>query len=162
MTRERKTQIATIGVLCLAAILAVAAKNGWRWPFSRSSAFREATPQGAIYSMLDAARTGDVKSYPASYTGQMQAELVSSVKESTPESFARYLRDSNAAIKGVAVNEPENVSDREAKVRVEYIYQDRNEVQIIYMEMTAAGWKIARADGAERIKTLVPFGTPVK
>jgi hypothetical protein len=162
MTRERKTQIATIAVLCLAAILAVSAKNGWRWPFSRSSASTEGTPQDAIYVMLGAARTGDVKGYLASYTGQMQAELALSVKESTPESFAKYLRDSNAAIKGVAVNEPEKVSEREAKVRVEYIYQDRNEIQTLYMEKAAAGWKIARADGSERIKTLVPFGTPVK
>jgi hypothetical protein len=32
----------------------------------------------------------------------------------------------------------------------------------MYLERTPAGWKIARVDSAERIKTLVPYGTPVQ
>jgi hypothetical protein len=41
------------------------------------------------------------------------------------------------------------------------VYRDRNEVQFVYLSRSSSGWKISRVDGAERIKTLVPFGTAV-
>ena len=64
--------------------------------------------------------------------------------------------------KGIAISEPQPVTDREVKVRVEYVYQDRNEAQTMYLEKDAGSWKISRVDGAERVKTLVPYGTPVQ
>jgi hypothetical protein len=57
---------------------------------------------------------------------------------------------------------PEITSDREAKARVEYVYQDRNEAQNMYLEKTTTGWKITRVETAQRVKTLIPYGTPVK
>jgi hypothetical protein len=92
----------------------------------------------------------------------MEATLRQSLAETTEPAFAKYLRDSNAAIMGVAVSDPQNITDLEAKVRVEYIYQDRNEAQTMYLEKGPAGWKISRADSDERVKTLIPYGTPVK
>lgn len=127
-----------------------------------SRAKAEATPQDAIYSMLDAARVGDTGAYLRSYTGQMEASLKQSIAETTGAGFAKYLKDANAAIKGVAISEPQPLTDREMKVRVEYVYQDRNEAQTMYLEKQPDGWKIARVDGAERVKTLVPYGTPVQ
>ncbi len=120
----------------------------------------EATPQDAIYAMLDAARTGDVKKYMANYTGQMEQSLQRAKSDSAD--FAKYLRDSNAALKGIAVMEPQSLSDREVKARVEYVYEDRNEVQFFYLEKSRDGWKISRVESAERVKTLVPYGTPVQ
>jgi hypothetical protein len=58
--------------------------------------------------------------------------------------------------------DPQTITDTEAKVRVEYVYQDRNEVQMMYLEKGSRGWKISRTDGDERVETLVPYGTPVK
>jgi hypothetical protein len=112
--------------------------------------------------MLDAARAGDVDAYLGKYTGQMETALRRSVADSGTEAFARYLRESNAAIKGVALSEPQALTDREVKLRVEYVYQDRNEAQSMYLERGPGGWRIARLDGAERVKTLVPYGTPVQ
>jgi ketosteroid isomerase-like protein len=119
-------------------------------------------PQDAIYSILKAARSGDVKTYLASYTGPMEATLRQTVAETTVEAFAKYLKDSNAPLKGIAVSEPQKTNEREASVRVEYIYQDRNETQKIYLEKGPNGWKIARADSDAPAKTLIPYGTPVK
>jgi hypothetical protein len=119
-------------------------------------------PQDVIYAMLDAARAGDVKAYLAHYTGAMEGALRQSISESSGTAFAKYLQDQQAAIKGVAVSEPEITGDAEAKVRVEYVYEDRNEIQTIYLERAGDGWKIARAASDERIKTLIPYGTPVK
>jgi len=128
----------------------------------RPAAKPDPTPQDAIYAMLDAARAGDVKSYLAAYTGQMQTSLKQSLAETGEQGFAKYLKESNAAIKGIAIMEPQVLTDREMKVRVEYVYQDRNEAQFMYLERGTAGWKIARVDGTERVKTLVPYGTPVQ
>ena len=167
MTKERQRQTATIAVLALALGLALARQNGWRVPSLAPSTARPAPgPRdaiyAAIYAMLAGARAGDVNAYLASYTGQMEAALQASVRESTPDGFARYLRDSNAQIKGVALTEPEPLSASQFKVRVEYVYQDRNEAQTIYLEKVDGAWKISRVDGAERVKTLVPYGTPVQ
>jgi hypothetical protein len=42
------------------------------------------------------------------------------------------------------------------------VYEDRNEVQQIQVKRVAGAWRIDRVDGAERIKTLVPYGAPVE
>jgi len=68
----------------------------------------------------------------------------------------------NSAIKGVAISDPQQTGDNAASVRVEYVYEERNEAQTVHLEKVNGIWKIARVDGAERIKTLVPYGTPVQ
>ncbi len=161
MTRERVRQAVTIAVLVAAGGLALGVKTGWRRPPLPATG-AEGAPQDPIYAMLDAARQGDVNAYLGCYTGPMRAALEASVRESGAAGFARYLRDSNAALKGVAISEPERLSGSECRARVEYVYQDRNEVQNLYLEKAGAAWKIARVDGAERVKTLVPYGTPVQ
>jgi len=157
MTRERKTHVITFAVLAAALAVAVAEKAPWK------QATREpAGPQDAIYGMLDAARNGSVPAYLASYAGEMQASLQQSVRESGESAFAQYLRQSNAALKGVALSDPQLVNDSEATVRVEYVYQERNEAQTMHLGKVNGTWKITRVDGVERVKTLVPYGTPVR
>jgi hypothetical protein len=92
----------------------------------------------------------------------MEAPLRQTLAEPAKAGFAKYLRDSNAGLKGVAVSDPQEITDSEVKVRVEYVYQDRNEAQTMYLERTPKGWKISRMDADERIQTLVPYGMPVK
>lgn len=167
MNRQRQAQIVTIAILAAALGVALGRKTGWRLtlPGSLSAAVRpaaEPSPQDAIYAMLDAAREGSVKKYLASYTGQMQAALQQSIAEQGDPAFTQYLKDSNAPIKGIAITEPQILTDTEVKVRVEYVYVDRNEVQFMYLDKVSGAWKIARVDSTERIKTLVPYGTPVQ
>jgi hypothetical protein len=156
---RRKAQIVTIAVL--ACVVGAVIVKRWRPTIAaRPATTAETTPQDAIYAMLDAAREGDVGRYLASYTGQMETSLKQAIADS-PD-FSKYLKESNATIKGVAIAEPQQISDREVKARVEYVFQDRNEVQFMFVEKTPRGWRIARVDSAERIKTLVPYGTPVR
>ena len=171
MNRERIAQALTILTLAAALGAAMARQHGWKMPawstvtgsLSASRQTAEARPQDAIYAMLDAARDGDVKKYLAAYTGSMETALRQSIAESSDAAFRKYLQDTNAALKGVAVMAPDSAAgDREVKIRVEYVYQDRNEAQTMNLEKTASGWKIARVDSAERVKTLVPYGTPVQ
>ena len=168
MSKEKKTAVVTVAVLLGAFAIVVGQKNGWKLAtVTEQIALKtqpkpDQTPQDAIYGMLDAARSGDVKTYLANYSGQMSTALQQSIAESTESKFAQYLKDSNAAIKGVAISEPQQLTDTQVKVRVEYVYQDRNEAQTMYLEKQAGLWKISRVDGAERVKTLVPYGTPVQ
>jgi len=169
--KPRIAQVLAILTLAVALGATAARQKGWKmpgwnelaWNASRLRPAAGATPQDAIYAMLDAARAGDVKKYLAAYTGAMETALRQSIAESSDTAFRKYLQDTNAALKGVAVMTPEAAAgDREVKVRVEYVYQDRNEAQTMNLEKTTGGWKIARVDSAERVKTLVPYGTPVQ
>ena len=168
MTKEKKTAAVTIVVLLGAFAIVVGQKNGWKFSTVtdqislKPQPKPDPTPQDAIYGMLDAARAGDVKAYLANYTGQMSTALQQSISETTESKFAQYLKDSNAAIKGVAISEPQQLTDTQVKVRVEYVYQDRNEAQTMYLEKQSGVWKITQVDSTERVKTLVPYGTPVQ
>lgn len=151
MTKRRQAQVATFAVLAgLVGLIAI-----------RRGPKVEATPQDAVYAMLDAARAGDVSAYLSYYTDEMRGSLKQAVAESTEPGFSRYLRESNAGIKGVAINEPEKLSETEVKVRVEYVYQDRNEVQNIHLQRAGSGWRISRMDSTGRIQAPIPYGTPV-
>src|SRR5215471_14820930 len=129
MTKDRAARLAT--VLVLAGLLAFAVV---RRTIGRFQPAPPPTPQDAIYAMLDAARAGDSAAYLAQYTGQMEANLRQALSERTAAGFETYLKSSNAEIKGVAVSEPKILSDREVEVRVEYVYQDRNETQTMFLE----------------------------
>jgi hypothetical protein len=171
MSKERNKVIVTVVVLAGALAVVVGQKNGWRLSTVTEQVSQlslkpqpkpDPTPQDTIYGMLDSARAGDVKAYLANYSGQMSTALQQSISETTEPKFAQYLKDSNAAIKGVAISEPQQLTDTQVKVRVEYVYQDRNEAQLMYLEKQAGVWKITQVDSTERVKTLVPYGTPVQ
>jgi len=149
-----KTRIVTI--LVLMGALAVVVLRSTDFRFARLNA----KPQDAVYAMFDAARAGDVERYMASYTGEM-AQSLARAKSESPD-FARYLRDSNAGLKGIAMMEPQPQSDGQVMLRVEYVYQDRNEAQFFFLDRTAGGWKISRVETSERVKTVIPYGTPVQ
>jgi hypothetical protein len=158
MTRRRKAQLLTIGAMALALGVAIGRKQ-----ISRSSPEPLLSDaQGAIYAMLEASRAGDVQAYLASYAGQMRSALEQSVRETGPERLSVYLKHMNAATKGIAVSDPELVTSREVKVRLEYVYQERNEAQTVYVENSGGNWKITRVDGSERVNPLIPYGTPVQ
>ena len=168
MRKETQAKILTGALILSAVVFVVGRNNGWKLPSGGSAADllpsrtkSEVAPRETIYAMLDAARDGDVAAYIDCYAGEMTRRLEQSRDEMTAEGFAKYLRERNAEIKGIAINEPEQASDARVRVRVEYVYEDRNEAQLIYLEKAANNWKIVGLDGAERVPTLVPYGTPV-
>ncbi len=159
MAEQRTAQAVTIAVIALIVAIIAIRQSGWK-PSPRTN--RDQTPQDAIYAMLDAAREGDVQAYLRHYAGQIRATLEQAVKEQGEDGFARYLRESNAPVKGIAITEPEKIAPNEVKARVEYVYQDRNEVQYMYLTRTGGKWVITRVDAVQRIKTVIPYGTPVE
>ena len=112
MTQKRKAQVLTGAALAVG--LGIVA---WRSGLVPSPAPKaDPTPQDAIYAMLDAARAGDVRKYLASYTGQMETALKATVAEKSEPAFAQYLKEFNAPIKGVAIMEPQALSDLQARI----------------------------------------------
>ncbi len=168
MTRERKAQLATVAIL-LGALGVVAMKRGG-WQASAASltnlvvsrAPAGANPQDTVYRMMDAARDGDVRAYLGCYTGQMESTLRQIVAEKGEAALASYIHNFNASVKGVAIQEPQPTAEREVRLRVEFVYRDRNEAQIYYLEQGSGTWKISRQENAEGVKTLVPYGTTVE
>jgi hypothetical protein len=118
-------------------------------------------PQDAVYAMFAAARAGDVKSFLGHFTGAMERSLRQSLAESGNAGFANYLIRSNADVKGIAVSEPQPATESQMKLRVEYVYQDRTEAQTMYLENVGGAWKVSHTDSDERVKTPVPYGTPI-
>jgi hypothetical protein len=155
---QSAARMVTILVLAGAVGMVIARKTDFR--SSRASDQSEAKPQDAIYAMLDAARNGDVAGYLSSYTGEMEQALTRA-KNDSPD-FAKYLRDANAQLKGIAVMEPQPQLDGQIELRVEYVYTDRNEAQFYFLTKTSGGWKISRVETSERVKTIIPYGTPVQ
>jgi hypothetical protein len=169
MTQQQKARILTIALMLGVGVFVAARQAGWSPGAAKlpdlaavSQPAADSTPQDAIYAMLDAAREGNVSAYLSYYTGQMETSLRQAVAEQGESAFSRYLKETNAPIKGIAITEPQVLTDREVKARVEYVYADRNEVQVFHLEKQGREWKIGRLEAAERIKTLIPYGTPVQ
>lgn len=169
MSKDAKAQAVTTALI-VAALAAVGWKQGlFQWPdgvpgaavFSGGGRAKSDQPRDVIYAMLDAARDGEIDAYLDCYSGQMEKTLRQSFAEMGEGKFAAFLQERNREIKGIAMNEPEFASDDEARVRVEYVYAERNEVQQFYLSKQSGDWKIARVSAPQRIRTPVPYGTPV-
>jgi hypothetical protein len=160
---KRTTQARGLAVLALLSMLGVGAarKAGWFGGAAAPAGQTEYAISASVYATMSAAREGDVDRYLAGYTGPMRTALQRSLDDSGSAAFARYLQRMDAGVKGVAVS-VEGSSEREAKVRVEYVYQERNNVQVMYLEKERGVWRIARTDGDQTMKAAIPYGTPVR
>ena len=155
MTPNRKAQIATVTL-----IAALGAAVLWKSE-ARNDPAATSQPQDPIYQTLDAVRDGDFSKYVDAHAESMKASLRRASAEIGEARLLQSLKEQNAPLKGIAILEPERLSDREVKAKVEYVFADRNEVQTYYLEKTGDRWKIARVDGAQRTQTVIPYGTPV-
>ena len=140
--------------------------HGWRVPkevsalFSRSPP-RAATPEDTVYGMLDAARAGDTAVYVDTFSGPLEQQIQQVIRESGKKQFAAYLTAQSSSFQSVALSVADQPSDLEARLRVEYVYANRNEVQTFHLKKSGGRWKIIGISGTEQIKTLIPYGTAV-
>ncbi|MCW5977963.1 MAG: DUF4878 domain-containing protein [Bryobacteraceae bacterium] len=149
----------TLAVLATLAGVVALRQLGWRPAGERRG---ESSPQDVVYGMLEAARGGDVGRYLSYYSDELRTALKRAAAEASRNDFARYLRESHAPIKGIAITEPETLSADEASVRVEFVYKDRTEAQTMRLRRIGGVWRIAQLDPAARAETVVPYGAPVQ
>jgi hypothetical protein len=152
-------------MLVLLSLLFLRAHN-WRVPanvtniFSRSRPHLQ-TPEDTVYGMLDAARAGDTAVYVDTFSGPLQQQIQQVIRESGKTHFASYLTAQSSSFQSVALSVADQPSDVEARLRVEYVYANRNEVQTFHLKKSGGHWKIAGISGTDQIKTLIPYGTAV-
>ena len=128
--------------------------NGWRAIVAKRA---PADPEDGVYAMFDAARAGDAQAYLDCFSGPLREQLAATAKEDAK--FKEYLIRQNSAVQGMAVTVTDRPNADEARVRLEYVYSDHNEVQNVHLKRVGARWKIINIDGAQPVHPLVPYGT---
>ena len=118
-------------------------------------------PEATVFAMIQAARTGNVSRYLASYGAPALENLRQTIREQGETAFADEIRRSNATIQGIAAADPEITGDS-AKIRVEYIYTDRTQVQRLSLIRYPKGWLIVGTEEEELARMPVPFGATVR
>ena len=161
MKRNTRARILAVAVLLGALGVGVARKAGRSEGTVTPTVTDEDAITAAIYATMSAARTGDVSRYLSGYTGPMRAALQKSLDDSGGPAFARYLQGSDMGVKGLAVW-VEVSGEPEAKARVERVYQDRNDVQVVYLEKESGAWRIAPTDGDRPVMAAIRYGTPIR
>ena len=152
-------------MLALLSLVFLRAHN-WRVPanvtdFLSHSRPRTQTPEDTVYGMLDAARAGDTAVYVDTFSGPLQQQIQQVIRESGKTQFASYLATQSSSFQSVALSVADQRSDVEARLRVEYVYANRNEVQTFHLQKSGGRWKIVGISGTDQIKTLIPYGTAV-
>lgn len=161
MKRDTQARVLAVTVLLGALAAGAAGRAGWFGNAGAPALTPEEAISAAIYSTTNAARAGDVNRYLDGYTGPLRAALQRSLRESGAPAFVSYLRSLDVGVKGLAVW-VERSTESEAKARVEYVYQERNDVQFVYLENHRGAWRIARTGGDQPAKAAIPYGTPIR
>src|SRR5262245_15732896 len=134
--------------LTLALIAGIA---GWFFYRQRAAVpASDNTAESAVWRMLDASRLGLADTALECYTGEMEQVLRRTLQEMGPARFRDYLVSNYQQVKGIAMSPPQMSAPDEARIAVEYVYQDRNEVQQVHVRRIGKQWKIFRVDTAER------------
>jgi hypothetical protein len=162
---KRPAVLTGLFILALLSLLFLRT-HGWRVPVEVRALFSHsrksaATPEDTVYGMLDAARAGDTAVYVDTFSGPLQQQIQQAVRESGKTQFATYLTAQSSSFQSVALSVADQPSDAEARLRVEYVYAHRNEVQTFHLKKSGGRWKIISISGTDQIKTLVPYGTAV-
>ena len=127
----------------------------------RSSAPAAQTPEQCLEQMFQAMKNGDVAGYLNCFTGELRERLVRNAKERTTQTFADYLKETVAPVKGRAVYKTESASDDNIRLVVDRVYERRQwEYQGYRLRRESGVWKIYAIDPAELHEPPVPYGTP--
>jgi hypothetical protein len=117
-------------------------------------------PEDLIWTLIEAAQTGDATTYLGCFDGKLRTDLDHTVSELTADGFADYLRSSSDPLTGVAVYDVEVTDGDRASLTVEYVYRDATERQRMQLELVKDDWKIVDLDRSKRAKPLIPYGAP--
>src|SRR5208283_1036635 len=145
--------VVTVAVLLAVFAVALLRSNHWQLPSSwngwRALVSKRApsNPEDGIYAMFDAARAGNARAYLDCFSGSLREQLAATAKEDAK--FKEYLTRQNSGVQGMAVTVTDRPNPEEARVRLEYVYSDHNEVQNIHLKREGARWRITTMDGAQ-------------
>ena len=128
---------------------------------SDTSPSADASPAGCVRAMAQYSSEGRAREYLDCFTGQLRTELEQTASQMKPEDFANLLRSRSAVVRGIAISDQAQTDENTARLKVEWVFEDRNEVQYFTLSRAGGTWKIAAMDSAQYNKPVVPYGTNV-
>jgi hypothetical protein len=143
--------VVTIVLLALGFVLVARKEN--------KPAVQPDKPEEIVYAMFDAAKTGQIRKYLNCFAPELRKELDQRRRDQGNGAFKRYLVERSQPVKGIALSEKQ-LGKESGTVQVEWVYQDRNEVQTVSLRKIGRDWKIAALTEGQRQEQLVPYGTP--
>src|SRR5262245_42924348 len=122
------------------------------------------SPAEPVEAAFEAARRSELDAYFAQFAEPLRAQLARTRAEKGDAYFRNYLQRLTAPLKGIAVrlSEQQHTGPATLLVPVEFVYQDRNEVQTFELRREGGGWRILRIEAIRAAPTLIPYGTPVQ
>ena len=152
-TRTRPVRRAMIFLLCVVAsggIMTCAGKPG-----------EESSPAGVVRAMSLFSRDGRVNDYLDCFTGELRAKLEQTRDQAKPGEFADALRRRSAPVRGLAVSDQTQLDAETMRLKIEWVFDDRNEIQTFTLRKVQGAWKIADMTDAQYRKPDVSYGTKV-
>ena len=146
------------GALCLASVVAGAiclTGCGESPPPAGSGAME------CIRALSQSSREGCVEDYLRCFAPAMRRKLERARDEMQKGEFADYLRRRAEPVKGFAMYDEIVLGEETVRLKVEWVFQDRNEIQTFQLKKIDGQWKIVDMDEAQYRKPPVPYGTPV-
>jgi hypothetical protein len=154
-----RSRLITLGLLAAVAGAVAVRQADWRRWFAPAP---DPAPQDAVYGMFAAAQKGDLADYGRYLTGAARADFERGVREAGEGKFGQELARAHVLVKGLALSDVEPQGQFQVRMRAEYVYADRNEVQWLLLEKEPGGWKVAAIENAQRVQTATPYATPVQ
>ena len=161
MKRNTRARVLAVAALLGALAAGSARKAGWFGVAIPAAVSDEDAISASLFATMKAARAGDIGRYLGGYTGPMRVALQRTLDDAGRAGFARYLESLDAGVKGVAIS-VEVSGGREGKARMERVYRDRNDVQVLYLKKDGGNWRIARTEGDQTVRAAIPYGTPIR
>ncbi|NOZ21576.1 MAG: hypothetical protein GXP25_10865 [Planctomycetes bacterium] len=113
-----------------------------------------------IRNMSRYSRKGNVTAYLNCFAPSLRKRL-EQARDEMKGGFADYLRRRAEPVRGIAFSDETTLDEGTIRVKVEWVFEDRNEVQFFQLKKIGGAWKIADMTEAEYKKPLIPYGTKV-
>jgi len=148
-----KEKIAAFGLAALLVVVFLGLRRGGVATVS--------TPEEAVRRMFEFGSKGDVGGYIGCFDEDLAARLKADAERMGRAKFGAYLKKRNSPVKGMAFSDVRKTRDDEVRMKVEWVFLDRNEVQLFTLRRVRGKWKIKDMSDPKYVKPLVPYGTKV-
>ena len=114
-----------------------------------------------IRDMSRYSREGRVEDYLNCFESKLRTRLASARAEMKKGEFAEYLRRRAEPVRGIAFSDETILDENAIRIKVEWVFVDRNEVQFFMLKKIEEAWKIADMTEARYKRPPIPYGTKV-
>jgi len=147
---------------CVSVVVAICFISAMLLHSYRSSVREDRqAPEDVALEMFNAMERGDVKAYLSLLSDEARRRAELTLSEYSEGEFARQLRSMHDGIKGIAVSKLEQPSEDEVVLRVELVFESKNEVQYVRMKRVGGEWKVVEIMQSEHLSPPILYGTPV-